>query len=779
MSATIYDYNQFITYKLVEGAPKLKKVPFNTFTGKENEGYHSGEGWLSYNDAVALAQHYGLGVGFVFTANDPFFFVDIDNCLTENGWSDFALSVCAMFPGCMIERSVSGTGLHIFGHGTAPEGHRNRDDPRGLEVYTQKRFVALGVDAQGDSSVECSQGLNALLATMPEPSGYNGQLVWTDKPVADWRGPEDDDELIKMMLASKPSIAQNWGNKATIKQLWEADKEALTLAFPSPTGARFDHSSADAALVTHLAWWTGKDCARMDRLFRRSALYREDKWGKRKDYRCETIGSSIAMTQGVLQVKSRESEDAQGRMVPTLGVMWADQQPEYFKGCVYVRDEHRMFVPDTGELLKPDTFKAVYGGYQFVMDATNEQKTKSAFECFTESRLHHFPKVHSTCFRPELEPGSIVDDCGLLYVNTYVPVQVPVSHGDVSPFLDLMCKLFPDPRDRDIMLSYAAAVVQYPGVKFQWSPLVQGMEGNGKTFLATCIKHAVGRKFFHPPNAKELTEGGGKFNKWLKGKLFIAIEEIYVGDRRETEDALKTMITNEDLEFQAKGGDQVAGDNRANFYCATNHEDAIRANKNKRRWSIFYTPQQTIEDLERDGMVGDYFPNLYEWAKNGGYSDVTGYLKTYKINDQFNPATHCMRGPETSSTAKALEISLGPIEQEILEFVEANTKQGMMGPWVSSTALYWLINDKMRKNISPKKRGEIMENLGYVKHPALKGGRVGSPIVHEGNARPVLYIKDGSPEMSISDPTSVRDAYCTAQNYAVVPQLTPTATGVS
>ena len=52
-----------------------------------------------------------------------------------------------------------------------------------------------------------------------------------------------------------------------------------------------DDSRADQALVSLLAFWT-QDPGQLDRLFRRSALYR-DKW-ERSDYRERTIGKAIA-----------------------------------------------------------------------------------------------------------------------------------------------------------------------------------------------------------------------------------------------------------------------------------------------------------------------------------------------------------------------------------------------------------------------------------------------------------------------------------------------------
>src|SRR5690606_38441307 len=102
----------------------------------------------------------------------------------------------------------------------------------------------------------------------------------------------------------------------------------------------------------------------------------------------------------------------------------------------------------------------------------------------------------------------------------------------------------------------------YPGVKFQWMPLIQGVEGNGKSLLLNIVAHAVGHRYSHFPNASELGNSGQKFNAWIQNRLFIGVQEIYVSDRREVSDALKPLITDSKIEIQGKGMDQVTGDNR-------------------------------------------------------------------------------------------------------------------------------------------------------------------------------------------------------------------------
>lgn len=90
------------------------------------------------------------------------------------------------------------------------------------------------------------------------------------------------------------------------------DRELLEKAFAAKNGTKFsrlwagdtsdyegDDSAADQALCNMLAFWTGRDPGRMDRLFRASGLYRE-KWD-RDDYRAVTIENAIAWASDVYE----------------------------------------------------------------------------------------------------------------------------------------------------------------------------------------------------------------------------------------------------------------------------------------------------------------------------------------------------------------------------------------------------------------------------------------------------------------------------------------------
>ena len=759
-------YRQFGLYKLIPSVSrpgKMDKLPCDFRTGQVVSA-HDPQYWTDAETAIAACANYGsnYGLSFTFTDSDPFWFLDIDNCLqADNTWSPLSISLCNYFNGCAVEVSQSGKGLHIFGSGRVP-AHSCKNTALGLEFYHSGRFVALtGLSVIGDCNFDATHLLSGLVSTYFE--GSSSGLVdsaWTEGPCEGWKGPVDDDDLVRRAMRSK-SPASVFGNKASFADLWTGNVEALSKAYPDELRG-YDSSSADAALAQHLAFWTGCDCARIERLMLKSGLVR-DKFD-RADYLPRTINNAVSRQTEILSDKriaeidvAVSVEEEPPAPKPTVGSTFVNNQDQskLFAGCVYISDIHRALIPG-GHMLRPEQFKVTYGGYMFTMDDQNEKTTKDAWEAFTLNQALRPPKAHTTWFRPDLTPGGITERSGITYCNTYWPVDVPRKVGDGTPFFEHLAKVLPDERDRQILLCYMAACVQHKGVKFQWAPLLQGVEGNGKTLFTRCVAEAIGQRYVHFPKASKLAK---EFNSWLVGKLFYGVEDIYVPDhKREVIEELKPMITGENLEIEGKGVDQINASVCGNFIFNSNHRDAIRKTKNDRRFAVFFTAQQDVADLKRDGMSDGYFTELYDWLKREGYAIVNELLHTYPIPTEYNPAGGCMRAPQTSSTSMAINASLGAIEQEIKEAVDMGVP-GFIGGFISSIQLNLLLERiGAARRLSHNKRKEMLHDMGYDYHSALHDGRVNN-TVRPDNGKPRLFVHKDSAARGITVAADVARDY--------------------
>lgn len=797
-------WQQFVTWV---AAPdplkpgKLQKFPTFWASGEVVDA-HNPNVWTNALTAISVAPSQnrgpGSGAGFVLTDQDPFFFLDIDGAWDAHlgAWSPVALDICARLHGAAVEVSMSQTGLHIIGRCAKPLSHAKKNTPKGLELYTSKRFVALtGINAEGDASLDCTAALLGIINDYFPPTPTGDWAGWTHEAVPEYTGPKDDDELIRKALASgQRSAAAAFGGTAdvTFADLWHGNAEVLARKWsPQKIGSTWDGSSADMALANMLAFWTGKNCERMRELMGRSALNR-DKWHARPAYLADTIVKACAFVQSVYTAKAspdpvitppstetmlaaaaktgREVRDASREF------MGPHDQLEHFAGCYYDNATGHVYsFPKNTEFAKA-AFNVNYGGHMFVMDPQAQKTTTSAWEAFTESRVNVPPIVDALCFRPELPGGQIVDDGKRRYVNSYVPYEPVLREGDPAKMLDHIAKLLPNEEDRKKLLGYLASMARNPGRKFQWWPVVQGCEGNGKSLIGVVMTYAMGQEYTHAPNSHAMARDGLKFNGWIYRKLLIVVEEIMLSHKRDFLDEIKPLVTNERIPVERKGQEQINFDNRANGILFTNHKDGVPVTVDTRRWAIFYCAQQHAEDLARDGMTEAYFADLIDWIKGrGAYAHLGAdygasvfvhYLRQLAIEDAYDPAKLSLRAPVTTSTAEARIASLGRAEQEVMDAIEEG-RVGFAGGWVSSKYLDALL-DSIRANIPRNKRRDMMAALGYGYHPALRDGRV-NDYVNPDNAKPRLYLKAGHLALNMDQPAEIARAYTTAQEIKAAP----------
>lgn len=246
--------------------------------------------WL--NNPPYQAMTYALG--FYMSPGCGYWFLDIDKAVDETGQvRPFAQSLVDTYPGAFVEYSSSRKGLHIIGKGHVTPGHRNKPEARTvgaalkpieLEFYVQERGIAFGLDLAASGCADNTFAIQPLLDAYfpPRPQG-------TVAARADWRGPADDEVLIERMLRARQSAAVAFGGKVSLPQLWRGEAER--------------NNENDMALASHLAFWTGCDEERIERLMLRTPMRREKWYSRRKDqtYLTFTISRACASCTAVYQ----------------------------------------------------------------------------------------------------------------------------------------------------------------------------------------------------------------------------------------------------------------------------------------------------------------------------------------------------------------------------------------------------------------------------------------------------------------------------------------------
>ncbi len=284
---------QWVCWRKEQRKDKLTKVPYNPLTGRWAESDNP-QTWATYAQAVQ-AQRAGSydGIGYMF--HRDYTGVDLDHCVHEDGsidpWAQAYLDQLKSY----AEYSPSHSGIHILVRGTVPGGLRRRvpgapHPQAAIEMYCERRyFTVTGAHVKGTStSIEACPALAPLYTALSTPN----------KPQQRMHSAGDastsDEALLEKAMHAK--------NGAAFQALWQGNISGYV-----------SQSEAELALCNMLAFWTGNDAYRMDRLFRRSALYRREKWD-RPARSGETYGQGT-IARAIAGCTRTSSKHPQGKII--------------------------------------------------------------------------------------------------------------------------------------------------------------------------------------------------------------------------------------------------------------------------------------------------------------------------------------------------------------------------------------------------------------------------------------------------------------------------------
>jgi len=201
--------------------------------------------YLKFKDKI-------LGLGYVIFKEDNIVCIDIDHCIDENGVvSDLAKNITQRFSNTYQEKSVSGTGIHIFAKGTIPRNLKTK-----IEMYVDCHYMLFTGDTL--NSKEIVDYNEELMKLYNEYSVQETKEIKQEKEI-DMNNMYSIIDKIRSIPTEKFKFDKYYNGNCNID------------------------SESTLGLASMLAFWTDKNHAMIKQIILSSGLEREKCYRKTKD----------------------------------------------------------------------------------------------------------------------------------------------------------------------------------------------------------------------------------------------------------------------------------------------------------------------------------------------------------------------------------------------------------------------------------------------------------------------------------------------------------------
>jgi putative DNA primase/helicase len=134
--------DQWVCWHYEERDGKMTKVPYTPDTARRASSTDPTT-WRTIAEALASRREGGYdGIGFVFSDDDPFCGIDLDDCRGPKSGkiTPWGQEILDHFPNGYVEASPSGSGIHIITRGSVRSGGMRKGS---VEMYSRGRFFAV------------------------------------------------------------------------------------------------------------------------------------------------------------------------------------------------------------------------------------------------------------------------------------------------------------------------------------------------------------------------------------------------------------------------------------------------------------------------------------------------------------------------------------------------------------------------------------------------------------------------------------------------------------
>lgn len=231
--------------------------------------------------------------------------------------------------------------------------------------------------------------------------------------------------------------------------------------------------------------------------------------------------------------------------------------------------------------------------------------------------------------------------------NLWKGFAVDARPGDCSLFLDhvRLNVCGDDPEVYKYLCGWMATMIKYPASQGHVAVVLRGGKGVGKSFFAKQLGSLLGAHFLQISNPSHLV---GNFNSHLRDVvLLFADEAFYAGDKKHAS-ILKTLITEETIQIEAKGVDVESAPNFVHLIMASNDDHVVPASGDERRFLV-------LDVGAANQQQSDYFAAIAKQMDSGGREALLHWLQNYDLSN-FDVRSV----PQTTALKEQKDLSFTP-----------------------------------------------------------------------------------------------------------------------
>lgn len=324
--------------------------------------------------------------------------------------------------------------------------------------------------------------------------------------------------------------------------------------------------------------------------------------------------------------------------------------PPWVKPWIYCSQVDELYCIKNRTQMSRAAFNAAYARYMLTPSERMEGKATPEIQP-TDAvlNLYQIPVVYNRMFLPGQPELYSIN--GIEYANSYTEEGIPELPGDLSPveeeaieiFLGHLEHIIANEADRLVFLDFLTYIVQKPGERINWAILLQGAEGDGKSFFSNVLEAVLGETNINMIAGNALEE---KYNPWAENALVCFIEDVRLHgqNRFDAINTLKPMITNARVSIRRMQTNLYSVINTMNYILTANVKDAMPVGQEDSRIFPIFTRFQRSTDLDRFKADNPhYYDRLFAILQFAGA--LRQFFLTRKISPNFNPKA---RAPKSS-----------------------------------------------------------------------------------------------------------------------------------